>query len=456
MLRPRPQSSARPRAVAPLLTLTLALAGLSACDDSDDDDPPPPPPPGARAYSSLVAQEWMDELNTAIRVEALSPPVASRLIGYFGVALYEAVVPGVGGGRSLGRQLNGLGDLPDRPAGTIDWPTSANAAIAEVLSGLLAAGSAPTLMAIADLEEDLDELRAGAVSSEVLTRSRNFGTTIGQAILDWATADGMETWNNCAYTPPTGPGQWVPTPPAMAAPLQPCWGNLRPFAMLFASECLPLSFPPYSTEAGSGFALEAQEVYDTVNSLTPEELAIALFWADNPGQTSTPPGHWVSILRQICATEDIDLAMASEAMAKLGIALADSFISCWEIKFAYNLLRPISYIHDPAGPIADPTWVTAPGVGTPPFPEFTSGHSVQSGAAAFVLRDVFGDLAFVDDTHAALSLPARSFANFDEAAEEAAISRLYGGIHYRSACENGVDQGRCIGAIVTRSIEFHQ
>jgi hypothetical protein len=224
--------------------------------------------------------------------------------------------------------------------------------------------------------------------------------------------------------------------------------------MLFASECMPLPYPAYSEVAGSAFHLEAQEVYDTVNSLTPEELAIAQFWADNPGQTGTPPGHWVAILSQVCVAEGIDLALAAEGAAKLGIALADAFISCWEMKYAYNLIRPISYINDLAGPIADPAWVTPIGVNTPPFPEFTSGHSVQSGAAAFALRDVFGDVAFVDNTHASISLPSRSFDNFDDAAEEAAISRLYGGIHYRAACENGVDQGRCIGAIVTRSIEY--
>jgi hypothetical protein len=437
--------------------LACALLPLIGCDGTAGDDtpsPPPAPPPGTSASSSFVATEWCELVYSSIRTEALSPPVAARLLGYFGVALYEAVVPGMPGHRSLGRQLNGLGDLPDAPSDTVDWPTAANAALAEVLSGLLATGSAPTLAAIDALEVDLDALRAATVPAEVLTRSRTFGTTIGVAILDWAGTDGYTQWNNCTYVVPTGPGLWEPTPPAFApSPLQPCWGNMRPFVMLFASECMPLPFPAYSTAAGSPFEIEAREVYDTVNSLSPEELEIALFWADNPGQTGTPPGHWISILSQVCVAEGIDLALAAEASAKLGIALADAFISCWEMKYAYNLLRPITYIQDLAGPIADAGWTTPVGVNTPPFPEFTSGHSVQSGAAAFVLREVFGDLPFVDDTHTGVR-PARSFTSFDEAAEEAAISRLYGGIHYRAACENGVDQGRCIGAIVTRSIQY--
>lgn len=435
--------------------LVCALLPLVGCDGTAGDDAPPPPAPGTSASTSFVATEWLDQLYVAIRTETLSPPVASRLIGYFGVALYESVVPGMPGSRSLGRQLNGLGDLPDAPSDTVHWPAAANAAVAEVLSGLLAAGSVPTLTAIEALEDDLEAVVGVNISAEILTRSQTFGTSIGVAILDWASADGFTQWNNCAYVVPTGPGLWEPTPPGFAAsPLQPCWGNMRPFCMLFASECMPLPFPAYSAVAGSQFAMEAQEVYDTVNSLSPEELEIALFWADNPGQTGTPPGHWVSILSQVCVTEGTDLAVAAEASAKLGVALADSFISCWEMKYAYNLLRPITYIRDLAGPIADAAWVTPTGVNTPPFPEFTSGHSVQSGAAAFVLRDIFGDVPFVDNTHANLSIPARSFDNFDDAAEEAAVSRLYGGIHYRAACENGVDQGRCIGAIVTRSIEY--
>lgn len=440
------------------LALACALLPLVGCDGTAGDDapsPPPAPPPGTSASSSFVATEWCDQAYVAIRTESLSPPVASRLLGYMGVALYESVVPGMPGHRSLGRQLNGLGDLPDAPSGAIHWPAAANAAIAEVLSGLLATGSVPTLAAIDALEDDLEAIVGADVAAETLTRSQTFGTSIGVAILDWAGTDGFTQWNNCAYVVPTGPGLWVPTPPGFAAaPLQPCWGNMRPFAMLFASECMPLPFPAYSTVAGSAFEIEAREVYDVVNAAVPEELEIARFWADNPGQTGTPPGHWMSILSQVCVAEDIDLAMAAEASAKLGIALADAFISCWEIKYAYNLLRPISYIRDLAGPIADAGWSTPVGINTPPFPEFTSGHSVQSGAAAYVLRDVFGDVPFVDNTHANLSFPARSFDSFDDAAEEAAVSRLYGGIHYRSACENGVDQGRCIGAIVTRSIEY--
>ncbi len=431
----------------------FALCIVASCDGTAGDDPPAPVPPSVAQTSSVVLQDWLAELYDTIRAEALSPPVASRVIGYVGVAVYETLVPGMPSYSSLGRQLNDLGDLPAAPSGEVNWSLAVNAAVADVLVGLLPSASLPTLSAIAARESAITTSLGDGVSAAVRTRSEGHGVAIAAAILDWASRDEFTLWNNCAYVPPNDPGAWVPTPPAFANPLQPCWGNLRPFALLYAAECTPLSFPPFSLNAGSAFALEALEVYDTVNALTPEQLAIALFWADNPGQTGTPPGHWVSILRQVCAAESIDLELSTEAFAKLGIALADAFISCWEIKYAYNLLRPITYIRDPAGPIQDAAWDVAPGVVTPPFPEFTSGHSVQSGAAAVVLRDVLGSFPFVDDTHAGVH-PARSFQSFDEAAEEAAISRIYGGIHFRSACDYGVDQGRCIGAIVTRELRF--
>jgi hypothetical protein len=177
-------------------------------------------------------------------------------------------------------------------------------------------------------------------------------------------------------------------------------------------------------------------------------------------QTATPPGHWFSILAQCADQHDYSLDVTAEGMARVGIAVADAFISCWDMKYYYNLLRPITYIQSASG-LNDPTWLTAPGIGggninTPNFPEHTSGHSVQSGAAAEVLTDLLGEVAFDDDTHAALGLPARSFDSFFDAADEAAISRLYGGIHFMPAIERGVEQGRCIGNVINTQIQFRK
>jgi len=218
---------------------------------------------------------------------------------------------------------------------------------------------------------------------------------------------------------------------------------MRTFVISSGAACEPGPPPLYSEEETSQFMVEAQEVYETASNLTAEQLTIAQFWADNPGQTGTPPGHSIMILTQILETEDANLEIAAEGYAKLGMAVADAFIACWWTKFEYDYLRPITCIRD----LIDPNWLSP--VSTPPFPEYSSGHSTQSGAAAQVLTGMFGDMAFTDHTHDSRGMAPRSFSSFFEFADEAAISRLYGGIHFRSAIELGVDQGSCIGEEVS-------
>jgi hypothetical protein len=169
-----------------------------------------------------------------------------------------------------------------------------------------------------------------------------------------------------------------------------------------------------------------------------------MFWADEAGRSATPSGHWMSILNQVLVVEDASLAIAAESYAKVGIAAADSFITSWYTKYLYNLIRPVSYIQA----TMDAAWnipAFAEDGGTPPFPEYTSEHSVQSSAAAQVLTNLFGvEYAFTDHTHERAGLPARSYSSFIMAANEAGISRLYAGIHYRAAIEAGFAQGECV------------
>ncbi len=435
--------------------VALVLALFAACHDRDL-TPPPIPSAGVSSSPPDVAIAWFDALYDALQAESVSPPAAARIIGHAGVAAYEASIDQIEGRRSLGEQLNGLDEFPE-----IDddlryhWESIVNSALATTLTGLFQGASAPTLQAFADLELQFETQFAPLENPTVIQRSITQGEDIAMVVLDWSTTDGFTTWNNCTYTVPMGPGLWEPTPPNFSPPLQPCWGNLRPFVLLFATECPVLPHPPYSTSVGSPFYIEALEVYNTVNNITQPQLDIALFWADSPGATGTPPGHWISIVSQVAVQEGLNLAEVVEAYARVGLAVNDSFISCWEIKYFHNLLRPITYIQDPLGPINDPAWMTAGGIGTPPFPEYTSGHSVQSAAAAHVLTDLLGDVSFTDDTHAG-TFPARSFSSFNEAADEAAISRLYAGIHFRSGIERGVDQGRCIGQIILDNVEFEE
>ena len=233
-------------------------------------------------------------------------------------------------------------------------------------------------------------------------------------------------------------------------PLLPGWGRNRSFAMPDGAAC-PLPPPPaYSEEPSSAFHREAREVHDTARNLTPEQEEIARFWSDDPMLSPTPPGHWIWIALDILDQENASLARSAEVLMRLGVAMADAFIGCWHAKFEYDLLRPVTYIRR----LIDPKW--EPLLITPPFPEYPSGHSTQSGAAAAVLESIYGtDFAFTDRTHERDGLAPRRFASFDAAAEEAGISRLYGGIHFRSGIMQGLNQGRCIGqhamALRTRS-----
>ncbi|HLU49576.1 MAG TPA: vanadium-dependent haloperoxidase, partial [Planctomycetota bacterium] len=235
------------------------------------------------------------------------------------------------------------------------------------------------------------------------------------------------------------------------------WGTLRTFALADADGCPAAAHPTFSTDSGSEFYAHALIVFnktgDAGANLSQEEFDIAMYWADFGG-TGTPPGHWVAIAGIVAAQEAVSLDRAAEAYARVGMAVADGFIACWRTKFTTYLQRPITYIQAniPGGADWDPI------INTPNFPTYTSGHSTQSGAAAAVLTDLFGPVAFTDTTHTDLNpelmLGERMFANFAQAASEAAVSRLYGGIHYVFDNELGVDQGNCIGAIINSRVKF--
>jgi hypothetical protein len=429
-----------------LVLVTAASASLfSGCFDSTSHQSTPAT---AAEFDSEVARDWMDLTYQIVKSEALSPPPASRVYGYAGVAFYEAVVDGTPGKRSLGGQLNGLAALPAPAAGEHHWPTVANAASAEFLRGFFPAGQPANLAAIDALEALHADAFEAELSTSVFERSVARGYQVADAILAWAATDGYASFNNCAYVPPVGPGLWVPTPPAFAPnPLQPCWGELRTFVLIDGTECAPVGPPTFDNDPLSSFYSQALEVYVVRENLTPAQEDIARFWADGPTATGTPAGHWVAILSQVAEQQDLTLAKAAEGYAKIGVGMADAFIACWNSKYQVNLCRPVTFIRDEI----DPTWTSF--IGTPAFPEYTSGHSTQSGAASILLQDLLGSVPFVDDTHAG-TFPARSFDSFTEAAAEAAMSRLYGGIHFRAACEHGVEQGHCIAQTLLDTLEF--
>ncbi|HUG60818.1 MAG TPA: vanadium-dependent haloperoxidase, partial [Methylomirabilota bacterium] len=301
--------------------------------------------------------------------------------------------------------------------------------------------------AISMVEAELRAAVSAGLPSDVVARSEAQGAAVAEHVLAWSADDGGAVVENMGF-PYThalggGPEHWAPTSliAQQQMPLLPRWGENRPFAMPSGASCEIPDPPAYSEEPGSPFHAEAREVHAVWRSLTVEQRAIARFWSDDPMLSPTPPGHWIAIALRILEDRDLDLDRSVDALARLGVGLADAFIGCWRTKFRVNLVRPVTYIRRVIDPAFEPIMTT------PPFPEYPSGHSTQSGAAATVLTDVFGDgYAFEDTTHVDDGIPARSFPSFWAAAQEAGVSRLYGGIHFRAAIEQGLDQGRCIGA----------
>lgn len=401
------------------------------------------------SYSADVATKWADlELQLIKNGTGFSPPVAARALGYAGVALYGAVQPGIAGSQSLAGQLTGLSSLPRPEANQpYNWAVAANAAQALITKSLFGNATVAQLTSIDSLETTLNASYRTAAGFD---RSIQYGRAVAQAVFEWSRTDGGHVGylNNqpASYVPPIGTGLWVQTTPGAAGrAIQPLWGHNRMFVPANAALPIPALPCAYSTQPGSPYYMQALEVYNVSRTLTPEQRIISVYWAD-AGQTITPPGHSISITSIVLRSKNATLALAAEAYSRMGIAVADAFVSCWKCKYTYNCQRPVTAIQTMIDPNWQPVWAT------PSFPEFVSGHASQSGAAAEVLADLFGaQTAFVDNTHQARGrgFEPRPFASFAAFANEAAMSRLYGGIHYRSGNEMGLIEGQKIGRNVS-------
>jgi hypothetical protein len=401
-------------------------------------------------HSHDVATAWMDlELKLVKTTPGFSPPVAARALGYTGLTLYETVVPGMPQNKSAAEAYNYSYTI-DVPGNVEDynWAIAANAAMKHIVHELFANTTAANKTTIDSLYQAMLNQLKVSVEPDIVSQSETFGTDVATAVFDWSKTDnGHEGYNTnypTGFTVPTGAGAWVPTPPAFQAiPLQPYWGSNRPFVPKnVTGTCLPPVAIPYSEDTGSVCYKQAYEVYTVKQNLTNEQKDIALFWADGGG-TISPPGHCMNIGTQIMRSDAVNLAKAAEVYMRLGMALNDAFIACWKGKYMYNVMRPVTYIKKNI----DSSWTSL--IGTPPFPEYGSGHSTGSGAAAEVLTASFGNRSFTDHTHDAAGMTPRSFSSFHQAAEEAAVSRLYGGIHYRNSNDKALTCGKEIGYNIT-------
>ena len=441
------------------LVFSIASAIFSSCSKQDVIAPVPSAEStvsfaGKNAKkSSPVATDWMNAIRAIVQSEGKNPPQASRIYAYTSLAMYEAIVPGMGGYKSMGGQIPGMNSLSKKiKTGRVDYPIAVNEAMHQVALQIFGTLKPQNTTLIEKLYTKYKNELAGKDKEEVIEETNTFVNEVVAMILQRATHDNFANTRSLVYQVPSNinnPSFWTPTS-AVLNPLEPFWGTLQCFAMADGAACTINSTIPFSTIPGSAFYNQANEVITTTSSLTQNQKDIATWWADGGG-TPTPPGHWLAIAGIMAHQKDLSLGATAQMYAMLSVAMADAFISCWNEKFRMNLLRPVSYIRSYVP--GHQNWSSF--IGTPPFPEYPSGHSVASGAAADILSKIFGkNVSFTDVSNVAFGYNARSFTSFSQAAQEAAMSRLYGGIHYREAIEKGLAQGQQVSKTLFLKLKF--
>ena len=400
-------------------------------------------------YSSAVALKWMDMQLRLIRTNAtpLGGLQPGRYFGYCGIALYESVVPGMPAYQTLSGQLTDMPVMPATGNGfAYHWPTCANAALAAMNRNFFPTTSAENKASIDSLENALNASYTGDVNVAEFQRSVEYGKAVAQLIFNWSKTDGSGTVYP-PYIPPAGPGLWVPTPPALAPATAPYWGNNRLFVAGSLNGSAPPPISPYSTNPSSDYYKMVKEVYDISQTLTAEQIAIGLYYRDNPGYGG---GHYLSILKQVLQQEESKLDFAALAYAKAGIACVEAAIGCWKAKYTYNVERPITYIRNVLGYT---NWSSL--FPTPAFPEYSSGHAAVAGSFTTTMTALFGaNYHFTNHTYDYLGMAPRSFNSFDELASEIGASRVYAGIHYTISCDNGRQQGIKIAQNILSTVKF--
>ncbi|MCF2489857.1 vanadium-dependent haloperoxidase [Dyadobacter sp. CY347] len=387
-------------------------------------------------------------LTRVIVYDIFSPPVASRIYLYANVAAYETLVMQDKSSRTM------HGQIPDFPnLQGLKSDKKINYELAAVYAFFKTGGSlvfsehllADSIRVILSDFREKDTL--------VYNNSMRLGQAVADSILTWSARDNYaKTRAKRRYAYSKQKGKWTPTPPGFIDAVEPYWSQIRPVSLDSAGQFKPVPPPAFSTDTASIFMKEVREVYNVTQKLGKEQVLIASFWDCNPFYLNTqghlnfatkklsPGGHWISIAGQAMESKAKNWHETTAAYMLTSMALFDAFISCWDEKYRSQFIRPETVINA----YIDEKW--RPMLQTPPFPEYTSGHSVISAAAAVVLTSILGDVfPFEDHTETDYGLPVRAFKSFHAAAEEAGISRFYGGIHYRSSIVNGQQQGELVG-----------
>ncbi|WP_169978499.1 vanadium-dependent haloperoxidase [Tautonia rosea] len=384
-----------------------------------------------RSASANFVTDWNVEVRNTIRATSTPPPRASRAMAMLHGAIYDAT-------NAITRTHRPYRFRGVAPGASIE--ASAAQSARDVLVGLF-----PSRTAIYDakLATQLSTIADGPAKAAGIS----LGSAVAAEMLSWRSNDGSDAPSS--YTPTIAPGRWRPTEPGFAPALLPQWGAVTPFGITSVESFRPVAPPALDSVEYANAVNEVRLIGSATSSTrTADQTQIAQFWANGAG-TETPPGHWNRIA--IAASESRNLSIADNArmLAQLNIALADAAIVSWESKYLYDFWRPIDAIREgdtDGNPLTsdDDTWT--PLLMTPPFPEYTSGHSTFSGAGAAALAGFFGTdaIAFTigsDD----IAGVERSYASFSAAASESGLSRIYGGIHFSFANVNGLSSGDAVG-----------
>lgn len=429
----------------------LIVAG--ACGDRESYKP--------RVQNPELLHRSLKKITDIIVHDIFSPPQASRIYAYTSIAAYEVSIHGDHRFTSLAGQLNGLEKVP-QPDPEKEYAFTVAAVQATLKVGRALIFSEDKLDEFHDLI--MKEVADSGIPADVLERSVAYGDQVADHILKWSSTDNYKQSRSFPkYTILSDPGTWKPTPPGYMDAVEPHWNEIRPFALDSAAQFKPVPPAPFSRDKNSEFYKLAAEVYQVGKNLTDEQKAIANFWDCNPyimnvkghvmfaNKKISPGGHWMNITSVILRKANKNFVESAEAYTRVAVSLVDGFISCWDEKYRSKLIRPETYINQ----YIDENWI--PLLQTPPFPEYTSGHSVISNAAATALTGIFGDnFSFTDSTKVEYGMTARSFPSFLAAGDEASVSRLYGGIHYRPALDIGLQQGRSLGRFIQEKLKTRQ
>jgi hypothetical protein len=400
------------------------------------------------------------KLNDVVMENNFPPVVASRNYTYANVAAYECIAAGDSNYVSLGGQLKGLSAMPTPEKGReIDFHLAALLACTKV-------GNAVTFPegSMMGYYNELTKMADSAgMPSSVLENTIAFSDSIVGAVMKWSKKDNYaETRSAERYSVTTEEGRWIPTPPAYAQALEPHWGEIRTMVLDSSSQFMPPAPPVFNVgDKNSKYYKEVTLIKDAIDSITPEQQHIAEFWDDLNTKLNvsghvmfmtkkfSPTGHWQNIVGIAAEKAKADFNTTVYAYAKTSIAMFDAFIQCWNVKYKYNTVRPETVINK----YFDENW--RPILQTPPFPEYTCGHTTVSAAAAEALTSVFGDhLAYTDTSELEFGIKNRSFASFRQAADENIWARFYGGIHFHNSCIISNEQGRKIGDFVSERLRM--